>query len=174
MSTPTKNKAIRPNRGSVLRPRAKSPRTHFLYVDVTQEEQKKIHDYCLDQKVSVSQFFADIMMQEALKAKTNPRRKEKVTIRAEFELTPDEQEKLELLVRLRNKGSISQFIYELIQPQLEVQRLHSSIDTIPLRYYLSSEEHEAITKHLVGKGIAARNYGVMLALKVIDKADSKQ
>ena len=174
MTNPAKGKVIRPNRGSVLRPRAKSPRSHFLYVDVTKEEQEKIHDYCINQQVSVSQFLADIMMQDALKAKANPKRREKVCVQAEFELTTEDLEKLELLVRLRNKGSISQFILELIRPHLEVQKLHSSIETIPLRYYLSEDEHQTITKHLAGKGIAARNYGVSLALKAIDNASSKK
>lgn len=174
MTSSAKGKAIRPNRGSALRPRAKSPRSHFLYIDVTKEEQEKIHNYCINAQVSVSQFLADIMMQDAFKAKTNPKRREKVTVQAEFELTPEEQEKLELLVRLRDKGSISQFILELIRPHLEVQKLHSSIETIPLRYYLSEDEHQTITKHLSGKGIAARNYGVSLALKAIDKANSKK
>ena len=103
------------------------------------------------------------MIKDALKTKT--KRKRKVTIRAEFELTPEEQEKLELPIRLRNKGSIGQFIHELLQPNLEVQRLHAPVETMPLRYYLSQDEHETITKHIAGKGMAARNYGVTLALK---------
>jgi hypothetical protein len=45
---------------------------------------------------------------------------------------------------------------------------------MPLRYYLSQDEHETITKHIAGKGMAARNYGVTLALKAIDKARNKQ
>src|ERR1700759_5058718 len=82
MTNSAKGKVVRPNRGSVLRPRAKSPRSHFLYVDVTKEEQEKIHDYCINQQVSVSQFLADIMMQDALKAKANPKRREKVIVQA--------------------------------------------------------------------------------------------
>jgi len=172
MTTPGKKRAVRPNRGSTLRPRAESPRRHFLYVDVTKDEHKKIQEYCVEQKLSVSQFLADLMIKDALK--TKPKRKRKVTIRAEFELTQEEQEKLELLIRLRNKGSLGQFIHELIQPNLEVQRLHAPIETMPLRYYLSQDEHETITKHIAGKGMAARNYGVTLALKAIDKARNKQ
>jgi hypothetical protein len=172
MTTTTKKYAVRPNRGSSLRPRGDSPRRHFLYVDVTTEEHKKIQEYCLEHKVSVSQFLADIMMKDALQPK--PKRKQKVTIRAEFELTPEDQEKLELLIRLHNKGSIGQFIQELIQPSLDVQRLHAPVETMPLRYYLSEEEHQTITKHVASKGIAARNYGVTLALKAIDKMRSKQ
>jgi hypothetical protein len=172
MTTPGKRQAVRPNRGSSLRPRGESPRSRFLYVDVTKEEQKQIHEYCLEQKISVSQFLADLVIEDAAKAK--PKRKQKVTIRVELELTPEEQEKLELLVRLHQKGSIGQFIQELLQPNLDVQRMHTPLETTPLRYYLSEEEHEMVTKNMASKGIAARNYGVMLALKAIDKARTKR
>src|SRR5580765_4712697 len=94
---------VRPNRGSSLRPRAETPRRHFLYLDVTKEEQKKIHDYCQQRKISVSQFLADLVIKDAIKSK--PKRKEKVTILAKFEVTPEEQEKLELLIRLHQKDS---------------------------------------------------------------------
>jgi hypothetical protein len=172
MTNATKKQAVRPNRGSSLRPRGESPRSRFLYVDVTKEERKQIHAYCLEQKISVSQFLADLVIEDAAKAK--PKHKQKVTIRVELELTAEEQEKLELLVRLHQKESIGQFIQELLQPNLDVQRMHTPLETTPLRYYLSEEEHEAVIKHTASIGIAARNYGVMLALKAIGKARAKR
>src|SRR5215467_8663995 len=161
-----KKPAVRPNRGSSLRPRAETPRRHFLYLDVTKEEQKKIHEYCQQKKISVSQFLADLVIKDA---KSKPKRKEKVTIRAEFEVTPEEEEKLELLLRLHQKGSIGQFVSELLRPSLEVQKMHAPVETTPLRYYLSEDEHKIVTKHMASKGIAARNYGALLALKAIEK-----
>jgi hypothetical protein len=171
MTTTTKKRIVRPNLGGSLRPRAEAPRRHFLYLDVTKEEQKKIHDYCQQKKISVSQFLADLVLKDATKSK--PKRKEKVTIRAEFEVTPEEQEKLELLLRLHQKRSIGQFVSELLRPSLEVQKLHAPVETTPLRYYLSEEEHETVTKHMASKGIAARNYGALLALKAIEKVQKK-
>jgi hypothetical protein len=47
------------------------------------------------------------------------------------------------------------------------------VETTPLRYYLSEEEHEIVTKHMAGKGIAARNYGALLAVKAIEKVQKK-
>src|SRR5580765_8035173 len=150
----TKKPPVRPNRGSSLRPRAESPRRNFLYLDVTKEEQKKIQDYCQQRKISVSQFLADIVIKDATKSK--PKRKEKVTILAKFEVTPEEQEKLELLIRLHQKDSIGQFVSELLRPNLEVQKMHAPAETTPLRYYLSKEEHDIVTKHMASKGIATR------------------
>lgn len=165
-----KKSVVRPNLGGSLRPRAETPRRHFLYLDVTKEEQKKIHEYCKQKKVSVSQFLADIVIKDA---KSKPKRKDKITIRAEFEVTPEEQEKLELLLRLHQKDSIGQFVSELLRPTLQVQRLHAPAETAPLRYYLSEEEHEIVTKHMASKGIAARNYGALLAVKAIEKLQKK-
>jgi hypothetical protein len=166
-----KKRIVRPNLGGTLRPRAEAPRRHFLYLDVTKEEQKKIHEYCKQKTISVSQFLADIVIKDA---KSKPKRKDKITIRAEFEVTPEEQEKLELLLRLRQKNSIGQFVSELLRPNLEVQRLHSPVETTALRYYLSEDEHEIVTKHMASKGIAARNYGALLALKAIEKLQKKR
>jgi hypothetical protein len=165
-----KKPAVRPNRGSSLRPRAETPRRHFLYLDVTKEEQKKIHEYCQQKKISVSQFLADLVIKDA---KSKPKRKDKITIRAEFEVTPEEQDKLSLLLRLHQKDSIGQFVSELLRPTLEVQKMHAPVETTPLRYYLSEDEHETVTKHMAGKGIAARNYGALLALKAIEKLQKK-
>jgi monoamine oxidase len=166
----TKKSVVRPNLGGSLRPRAETPRRHFLYLDVTKEEQKKIHEYCKQKTISVSQFLADIVIKDA---KSKPKRKDKITIRAEFEVTPEEQEKLELLIRLHQKDSIGQFVSELLRPNLQVQKVHAPAETTPLRYYLSEEEHEIVTKHMASKGIATRNYGALLALKAIDKIRKK-
>jgi hypothetical protein len=166
----TKKSVVRPNLGGSLRPRAETPCRHFLYLDVTREEQKKINEYCKQKKISVSQFLADIVIKDA---KSKPKRKDKITIRAEFEVTPEEQEKLELLIRLHQKDSIGQFVSELLRPNLQVQKVHAPAETTPLRYYLSEEEHEIVTKHMASKGIATRNYGALLALKAIDKIRKK-
>ena len=165
-----KKSVVRPNLGGSLRPRAETPRRHFLYLDVTKEELQKIRDYCVQEKISVSQFLADLVIKDA---KSKPTRKDKITIRAEFEVTPEEHEKLELLLRLHQKDSIGQFVSELLRPNLQVQKLHAPAETTPLRYYLSEEEHEIVTKHMASKGIATRNYGALLALKAIDKIRKK-
>ena len=172
MASSSKRQTIRPNRGSTLRPRAETPRRRFLYADFTKEEQREIHEYCLERKLSVSQSLAELAIEDA--AKPADQRKQKITIRAEFEVTPEEQDKLALLVRLHQKDSIGQFLRELLQPNLEVTRLHAPLETIPLRYYLSDEEHEKVLKRAATKGIAARNYGVMLALKAIRKGRKKR
>jgi len=167
-----KKRAVRPNVGGTLRPQAEAPRTRFLYTDVTRAEQQKIQEHCKEKQISVSQFLADLVLKDA--AKPRPKRKQKVVVRAALELTPEEREKLEVLTRLHGKDSIGELIREFIKPNLELERLHAPLETTGLRYYLSDEEHEKVTRHIAGKGISARNYAAMLALKALAKERKKR
>lgn len=161
----SKKRSLRPNLGGALRPQAEAPRHNFLYIHVTKEEQDQIQQYCADHQLSVSQFLADLVLTDAMKAK--PSRNQKVVLRVEIELTPDKLEKLELLTKFNQKATIGEYIYEVLKPNLELQRLHAPIERKPLRYYLSEYEHHIVTTHIAGKGMAARYYPVMLALKAI-------
>jgi hypothetical protein len=165
MST-DKKRAIRPNLGGSLRPQADTPRRHFLYTDVTMAEHAKIQQHCAKRQISVSQFLAEIMLQEALKPR--PRRKQKITVQPKLDLTPEHLDKLQLLVRLHQKESIGEFILEILQPYLEMQRLHTPVETSSLRYYLSEQEHAKVIKHVTTLGISARNYAALLAIRAID------
>lgn len=167
-----RKQAIRPNFGGSLRPRAEAPRRNFQYIEVTKEERKAIRDYCIANRISVSQFLADVVLEDA--RKPQPNRKQKVIIQAELELTLEEHEKLELLTRMHQKDSVGDFIREVLQRNLEVQRLHAPLETTAVRYYLSEDEHQIVSKHMAGKAMAARNYVVMLALKALAKARDRQ
>lgn len=151
----------------LVRPQAKSLRDRFLHTDVTPEEHKAIQDYCRKRRISVSQFIADLLLREAHKPKG--KRQDKVMVCAEIEMTPQEQDKLELLARLHQKRSISEYIHAVLQPELDVQRLHAPVQTKMVRYYLSNEEHEDVMNHIRESGISARNYAAMLALREIAK-----
>lgn len=163
----TKKQDLRPNLGGTLRPQAEARRRRFLYTDVTKAEYEEIRRYCVDKQISLSQFLADLVLKDA--AKPSRKRKQKVLLRTEIELTPEEQDKLELLARLHEKQTVGEFIREILQPNLQIQRIHSPLDTKSLRFYLSEEEHERVTKHIESTGISARNYGAMLALREIAK-----
>ena len=165
--TASNNRAQRSRPGGWPRPAAETRRNRFLYTDVTQAENDKIQKYCDENSISVSQFLADLMLQDALKPKS--KNKQKILVRAEFELTPQQLDKLELLTRLHEKDSIGQVICDILEPHLNIQRLHLPMQTMTLRYYLSDQEHERLTQHLANKGISARNYAATLALKTIAK-----
>lgn len=163
----SKKRSVRPNLGGALRPQAEAPRHNFLYIHVTKEEQEQIQQYCVDHHISVSQFLADLVLTDAMKTKSS--RNQKVVLRAEIELTPEELEKLGLLTKFHQKSTPGEYIYEVLKPNLELQRLHAPIERKPLRYYLSEYEHHIVTTHIASKGMAARYYPVMLALKAIAK-----
>jgi hypothetical protein len=156
----------RPNAGNRLRLRAKTARQRFLETDVTTEEHSQIMEHCLKNKVSVSQFLADLILQDAASGKT---RKAPVRINADLEFSAEEYDKLELLVHLHKKNSVSELIRDLLQPHLDLQRLHIPGETRALRFYLSDREHETVTKYIASRGITARKYVSFLALKAITK-----
>jgi hypothetical protein len=165
-------RVIRPNLGSALRPRGKTPRKHFLTVDVTKEEQQAILQYCLQNKISVSQFLADLVLEDAARPQPGP--KQKVLVKVEFELTQAQYEKLELLARLHKKNNIGDLLQELLMPNLDLERPHAPLETMALRYYLSQQEHEIITRHVARKGFSASNYVAMLALKAISQPKKRK
>jgi hypothetical protein len=156
----------RPNAGNRLRLRAKTARLRFLETDVTTEEHNQIMEYCLRNKVSVSQFLADLILEDAATAKT---RKAAVRI-DDLEFPAETYDKLELLVHLYKKNSVSELIHDLLQPHLELQRLHIPGETRSLRLYLSDREHETVTKYMASRGITARKYVSFLALKAVAKS----
>ena len=159
--TPTKKRGVRPQ--------AKSLRHRFLYTDVSEQENDQIQEYCRRNQVSVSQFIADLLLNEARKPRSG--RKDKVIL--ELELTPEENDKLELLARLHQKDSV-EFVRSVLEPELRVQRLHAPIKTKQLRYYLSDEEYEIVARYVTETGISARNYAATLALRAIRRASKKR
>jgi hypothetical protein len=156
--------------GTKKRNQAKSPRERFLYTNLTQDEFKEISKYCRQRHISISQFFADLLIGDASKSK----RKGRQTTTLEIELTPEEHEKLEQLARLHEKESIGDFVREVLQPELRIQRLHAPIKTKHVRYYFSDEEHEMVTKHMKDLGKSASNYPAILALRTIRKPTKRQ
>jgi transposase len=148
-----------------LRPGA--GRHRFLETDVTLEKAKEIREYCFRNGITVSDFLAELILEDAATAK-HPKAEIKVD---DLTLPWGDYEKLELIVYLTGRNSISEFIRELLQPHLDLQRLPSPKDKIrSLRLYLNEEDHRTVTRHLESRGIGARKYISFLALKAIAKA----
>jgi hypothetical protein len=160
-----KKTTVRPNLGGALRPRAKKARKKFLYVEVTREERNRIQDYCVRKQTSFSQFLAETMLKNA----AEPKSMEKVRLKPEFDFTPEEYEKLQLLAILHNKRSVNELIRELIQDSLDIQKLYTKRKTSYVRFYLSREEHAAISSHIATKSIPAGKYAAMVVLRALEE-----
>jgi hypothetical protein len=161
---PPKDPVRRPNTGNPLRSPAKTPRKRFLETDVTEEEHQAILDYCLRQKISVSQFLADLVFEDAAGSRG---RREPVNLKMDLRLTAEQLDKLKLLAHLRQKESVEELIQDLIQPHLDLQRLHAPEQTKFLRFYLSEQEHARASRYLASRGLPARKYVSFLAMKRI-------
>jgi hypothetical protein len=159
--------AVRPNFHSKLRLRAKTARQRFLETDVSPAEHQQIMDYCLKNKISVSQFLADLVLEDAATAKN---RKAGLRVKPDVELTSEEYDKLELLAHLHNK-SVEELIRDLIHSHLDFKRIHVESKTRLLRFYLSDREHQIVVKHLESLGVPARKYVSFLAIRFIAKSE---
>lgn len=163
--TTRKRPPIRPSLGSPLQTQAETRRRRFLYTDVTRAEHEQIREFCAARGISVSQFLADLMLQDALRPRR--RRKQRLKLRPEINLTPEELDKLQLLTRLHEKESVGEFIREVLRPYLAIQRVHSPVETTSLRYYLSEDEHQTVIQHVARIGVSARNYAALLAIRAL-------
>lgn len=156
----------RPNTGSQLRLPTKTKRSHFLETDVTPQEHKAILDYCEEHKISVSQLLAELVLRDAAEreSRTEPR-----FVKIDLKLTSEQFEKLELLAHVRKKESVEDLIQDLIQPHLDMQRLHAPDQTRFLRFYLSDQEHARALRYIADRGVPARKYVSFIAIKKINK-----
>jgi hypothetical protein len=164
-----KTPPIRPSAGNPLRKRADAPRDRYLVADFTEEEKRRVIDYCLKQKISVSQFLADVAIEDAKKPRTNPEQ-ETITVK----LPADKTQKLAILARLKEK-SLDELVQELILKAADEQRQPvSRLKTRNLSYYLTQKEHQLVMKHVAKTGASAKNYIATLALKTIEQGDQKK
>jgi hypothetical protein len=151
--------------GTTKRPDADSPRERFLYTDLTQEEYKKILRYCREKHITMSKFFADLLLKEVSKPQSAPQE----TVTVKIDLTAAQHEKLELLTRLHHKESVGDYVRDILEPEFRLQRLHTRGKTKLVRYYLSDDEYEKIMKYMNASGLSVRNHPAILALRAIQK-----
>jgi hypothetical protein len=161
--------ALRPNTGNRLRLRGKTARQRFIEADVTPDQHRQILEHCLRNKISVSEFLSELILQDAAAHKSRKGRR----VSTEVGLSEVEYAKLELLVYLHGKESVSDLIRELLQPHLDLQRFHVPTETKTVRLYLSDQEHELATQHIARRGITARKYVSFLALKELAVLNKK-
>jgi hypothetical protein len=162
-----KRRVLRSNFGGILRGRIKKGRRKFLYVEATKEEKNRIHYHCVRAKVSFSQFLAEVMLADA----SAPKPTENVKVTMEFEFTPDQYEKLQVVAMLRDKKDVKELTRELLQENLDIQKMHSKRKRNFMRFYLSEDEHAHISSHIATKNIPAGKYATMVVVRAMDELE---
>ena len=158
--TPAK-KGVYPGTGGEKRKRAKTARMMVMRADVTPDEKETILKHCIKNKISVSQFLANLALEDAREGNGE---EQEFT----FKLPREQAQKLLLMARLKDK-SAPDFISELLLPPLANKQPHGSVEMDNLTMYVSEDEHETLKEHMRKKGISARNYIAILALEKIAK-----
>lgn len=163
---------MRPGTGTP-RKKAEARRDHSLLADVTKAEKQKILDYCIRHKISVSQFLAELTLEDAARKQRSSQNDDQEEITIKLKIPRRQNKKLALIARLQQK-SIDKIIQELLLPTLEVHQPPGDLDTETLRFYLSKEEHEIVLRHFAEQHMSARNYVSMLAMERISKEQNKK
>lgn len=156
----------------IAKPRSTNLRNRSLWAEVTPDERDEIQEYCRRKGISVSQFMADLMLKDVAQSKHT--RKKPVILRPEIKVTAQQRDKLEVLARLHNKKSLGEFILDLLEPELELKRLHVPVKKTMIRFYVSQDERRAIIQHTATSGLSVTNYATMLALRTIRNDSSKR
>ncbi len=162
--SPTADKS----RATKDRARADSARTHHLFVDVTTKEKKLILAYCNAKGLSVSQFLAEVALEDARLSEeakeaggnTKPRK-------IEITLSPRDYAKVMYKARLRETDA-AKFIEERLVSVLRKSKEFGSLRRQSLRYYVSDHEHETLLAHMKKHGYSSRHYVAMLALGAVE------
>jgi hypothetical protein len=162
-----KRRVLRPNFGGTLRGRIKKGRRKFLYVEVTKEEKNKIQYHCVRARVTFSQYLAEVMLADA----AVPKPTENVKVNMEFEFTPDQYEKLQVVAMLRDKKDVKELTRELLQESLDIQKMHSKRKRDFMRFYLTQDEHAHISSHIAAKNMPAGKYATMVVLRALDELE---
>jgi hypothetical protein len=168
---PSKKTRVFPAIGQPLRGPAETARTHHLLTEVTAAEKKLIVDYCLEHRLSISQYLAELILQDA----TQHKQHDKITVTynipgqeaVTLPIDPNDADKLELWARAQGK-SLAQLMHGRLTANLP-ERPTNNLTTDNLRYYLSEKEHRIVTKYITHKGVSGRKYVSLLAIKDIQR-----
>jgi hypothetical protein len=155
--------AARPKRAT-----ADSARKHHLFVDVTDKEKQLILAYCNSKDLSVSEFLAEVALDDARPSKANSRLKETSPRTVQIELSEHDYAKLVYKSRLR-KISPEDFIHTRLLPDLQKSKEWGSLERETLRYYVSDKEHRTLLDHMKKFGHSSRHYVAFLAVQAIEE-----
>ena len=154
----------------VQRPQAETPRSRYVQTQVTKEDKLEILRHCKKAGISVSQFLAELAMQEA--QNQSPKNNDDEEITLTLRLPRHKKAQLNIFAKAKQK-SLEQLVEELLLPNLEKRQTRGALQTESLTYYLTDSEHQLLMEYLNKSGLSARTYVGHLAVTAISKRRKK-
>jgi uncharacterized protein (DUF1778 family) len=142
------------------------PRKHHMHTDFSAEQKKLILAYCAKHNISVSQFLAEVAVNDANESLHRRAKEQEEEITITLRIPRDKRTKLEIFAERRGE-TIEDHIRAHILPLLEKQQTSFPLKTESVRYYLNKNEHELVIKQLKKRGLSGRNYVAFLALQKV-------
>jgi hypothetical protein len=143
-----------------------------MQTDFTPAQRDLVLEYCAKEGISVSQFLAELAVEDAKTSVRQPDEEEE-EITLTFRIPRHKKRKLAIFAQRRGE-TVEDHILRLLLPWLEKQKTSFSVETTSLRYYLDDAEHAVVMKQLKKRGLSARNYIAFLAMQAIDKTAKKK
>jgi len=148
-----------------------SPRTYHLNTDFSSQQKKLILAYCAEHQISVSQFLAEVALNDARES-VDQRVDEEEEITITLRIPRHKRTKLEIFAQRRGE-TIGDHVRAQLLPLLEKQQPPHPAKKNSLRYYLDKKEHELVRRQLKKRGLSGRNYIAFLAVQKVNQSKKK-
>ena len=142
---------------------SKAVRNLYMVAGFSPAEKRKIIQYCQANRISVSNFLANLALGEVRNSPRKPR-EEEITIK--LKVPREQNAKIQMFARRQNK-TVAQFFRDLLLPTLKKGKTSFTAKTETLRYYVSAEQHRLIKAYLKAKRLSSRTFISYLALEAI-------
>jgi hypothetical protein len=147
------------------RKRGALPRTRHMHTDFSEEQKELLMTYCTKHNISISQFLAEVAVNDATKSLHTPVGEEEeltITIR----IPKEKRTKLEIFAQQRGE-TIDDHIQAYLMPLLEKQQPPFPAKKEIVRYYLDKNEHKLVMRQLKKRGLSGRKFISFLAMQKI-------
>jgi hypothetical protein len=143
-----------------------------MQTDFTAEQRDSVLEHCGKRGISVSQFLAELAVEDAKTSLRHPDDEEE-ELTLTFKIPRHKSRKLAIFAQRRGE-TVEDHVLRLLLPWLEKQKTSFSVETASLRYYLDDAEHALVMKQLKKRGLSARNYVSFLAMQAVNKSSRKK
>jgi len=171
----SKNVAPRKKSSSAAAPPARKPgtlpRTRHLNTDFSSEQKKLVLAYCKQHNISVSQFLAEVALNDAEES-LHRRADEEDEITITLRIPRAKRTKLEIFAQRRGQ-TIEDHVRAQLLPLLDKQQPPHPVKKNSLRYYLNKKEHELVLRQLKKRGLSGRNFIAFLAVQKVNQFKNK-
>jgi hypothetical protein len=148
-----------------------SPRSRHLFVEVTENEARRIRNHCTKKKLSMAKFLLDVVLTDVRGDGPRTRDGKETDVRTiSLSFSQVDYVKLRYKARLREQD-LDEFIKECLRPKLRKRKEFGGSPRRSrkiLRYYLNDAEHANVLSYMKRHKLSSQHYLAVRALEVLE------